>query len=331
MVSMMMKMSVITIIYIALVVNVWLMVKGKKLNNWHKLIIGIVFGLSSVASTHFGVSYENMVMNVRDIGPLAAGLFFSPISGIIAGLIGGIERYIAGTYFNVGAYTRIACSVSTCLAGFVAMTMSLKVFKGKKPSPFYAFFMGAVMEVFHMYVVFITHRNDMRMAFVVVSTCAVPMIIFTGLGMAVSSIMLEIYTKEWKNPFIKQEGEKIPVSETFQRWLFIITSVVIVGNFCFSYLLQTQAAFQECANTLSDNAWYIKESYLSGKKELESDSNVQYDIISEKGIVLSGRHKDRQFLKDEIDYLTKETGKVMQKKIKGERCHVLVEKIDDKT
>ena len=161
MVSMMMKMSVITIIYIALVVNVWLMVKGKKLNNWHKLIIGIVFGLSSVASTHFGVSYENMVMNVRDIGPLAAGLFFSPISGIIAGLIGGIERYIAGTYFNVGAYTRIACSVSTCLAGFVAMTMSLKVFKGKKPSPFYAFFMGAVMEVFHMYVVFITHRNDM--------------------------------------------------------------------------------------------------------------------------------------------------------------------------
>ena len=123
----------------------------------------IVRGICSVLSTHFGVDYNHMMVNVRDIGPLTAGLFFDPASGIIAGLIGGIERYIAGTYWGVGSYTRIACSVSTCLAGFVAALTHVFVFKRKKPSALYAFFMGAVMEVFHMYVVFLTHHSDIHL------------------------------------------------------------------------------------------------------------------------------------------------------------------------
>ena len=66
--------------------------------------------------------------------------------------------------------------------------------------------MGAVMEVFHMYVVFITHRGDMSMAFYVVRICAGPMIAFTGLGMAVSSTALKICAKEWRNPFRRDTG-----------------------------------------------------------------------------------------------------------------------------
>ena len=74
-----------------------------------------------------------MLLNVRDLGPLIAGLYFDPLSGIIAGFVGGIERYIAGTYFNVGSYTRIACSVSTCLAGILAWFLNRIIFKGKRP------------------------------------------------------------------------------------------------------------------------------------------------------------------------------------------------------
>ena len=50
---------------------------------------------------------------------LTAGLFFDPISGIIAGLIGGTERYIIGTYFGIGSYTRVACSCATVVAGIL--------------------------------------------------------------------------------------------------------------------------------------------------------------------------------------------------------------------
>ena len=177
MLIMILKMSAITALYVLLTMLIWKRTCGKPVTVRVKLAIGLIYGICSVLSTHFGVDYSHMLLNVRDMGPLSAGLFFDPLSGIIAGLVGGIERYIAGAYWGIGSYTRIACSVSTCLAGFVAAILHVFVFKRKKPSTIYAFFMGAVMEVFHMYVVFITHRDDMSMAFYVVRMCAPPMIV----------------------------------------------------------------------------------------------------------------------------------------------------------
>ena len=135
MISMILKMSGVTILYTLLTLFLWSLLKDKKKTLSIRIIIGLIYGICSILSTHFGIDYSHMMLNVRDLGPLTAGLFFDPVSGIIAGLIGGIERYIAGTYFGVSSYTRIACSVSTCLAGFVALIMRVKVFKGKKPSP----------------------------------------------------------------------------------------------------------------------------------------------------------------------------------------------------
>ena len=120
MLVMILKMSASTLLYVLTTILLWKRFGNGKLKWGERLFVGIVYGLLAVLSTHVGVDYVHMMLNVRDIGPLAAGLFFDPISGIIAGLIGGIERYIAGTYFGIGSYTRIACSVSTCLAGFLA-------------------------------------------------------------------------------------------------------------------------------------------------------------------------------------------------------------------
>lgn len=309
MLSMIIKMSGITLLYVLLVAVVWQLTRVGELTKFKKIVIGIVFGISSVLSTHFGVPYDHMVINVRDMGPLAAGLFFSPSAGIIAGLIGGIERYIAGTYFGIGSYTRIACSISTCLAGFVAMIMNVKVFKGKKPSPFYAFFMGAVMEVFHMYVVFITHRNDMRMALLVVSICAIPMIIFTGLGLTISSTMLMCFTGEWSNPLKKREDEDISVSQKFQKWLFIITSIVIIGNFLFTYALQTQSAYQDSKEILIKNASEIQNAFSKQDGAIECDSNVYYVVLSSSGEILHGKNKGKTMPRAEFEKITTQVGR----------------------
>ena len=262
MLMMILKMSVATSLYVLLTMLLWKRTNGKALTPTTKLIIGVIFGLCAVMSTHFGVDYSHMMLNVRDMGPLSAGLFFDPVSGIIAGLIGGIERYIAGTYWGIGSYTRIACSVSTCLAGIVAALLHVLIFKRKKPSAVYAFFMGAVMEVFHMYVVFITHRDDMSMAFYVVKTCSIPMIIFTGLGMGASSTMLRVLAGEWKNPFRKVSAEEVPVSQRFQAWLFAVTFTILLINFLFSFTVQTQTAVQEARNTLTVVSGDIRETHL---------------------------------------------------------------------
>ena len=328
MLIMILKMTGVTALYVALTAAMWFWTKDKKLSVLKKFAVGIVFGISSVLSTHFGVSYEHMIINVRDIGPLAAGLFFAPSSGVIAGLIGGIERYIAGTYFNVSSYTRIACSVSTCLAGFVALVMRQKIFKGKKPSPFYAFFMGSVMEVFHMYAVFITHRNDMRMAFMVVRTCAIPMIVFTGAGMAISAILLQNLTGEWTNPFKKQKEEEISLSQKFQKWLFIITSIVILGSFIFTFLLQSQSAYQNGKATLKNNFDTIRKNYLAGDEKLGADSTVVYVIVSADGEILIGENQGKILSKEEYIGLRNIIGETKQFTFLDEKYLVYADVID---
>ena len=301
----------VTALYVLLTALIWKHTKGKRLSMPKKLIIGVIYGLCAILSTHFGIDYSDMMLNVRDLGPLSAGLFFDPLSGIIAGLIGGIERFIAGTYWGVGSYTRIACSVSTCLAGFIAAGMNIFLFKRKKPSAMYAFFMGAVMEVFHMYVVFITHRNDMNMAFYVVKTCSPPMIIFTGLGMVATSIVLKVYADEWKNPFRKTLEEEIPVSRKFQFWLFAVTFTILTLNLLFSLTVQTKTSEQNAQNVLIAASADIRQTHEK-LQEIEDSVDVigetmpdlseslsyfhvgtsgTFDIISSEGKIIAGTHE----------------------------------------
>ena len=282
MLAMILKMSAVTALYVILTVVIWRFTRKRKLSFLSKTVIGVIYGLCAVLSTHFGIDYSDMLLNVRDLGPLSAGLFFDPVSGILAGLIGGIERFIVGTYFNVGSYTRIACSVSTCLAGFIAAGMHIVLFKRKKPSAMYAFFMGAVMEVFHMYVVFITHRNDMSMAFYVVKTCSPPMIIFTGLGMVASSLALKVCTGEWTNPFRKRKEEEIPVSKRFQAWLFLVTFAVLAINLTFSLSLQSRTAEQNTSSTLTTVSEDVLKTY-KGLQQIEDDIPILRVVVHEIG------------------------------------------------
>ena len=258
---MILKMSAMTALYVLLTISIWMKVRKNGIGRLSRVIIGLVYGLYCVLSTHFGVDYGHMLLNVRDAGPLAAGIFFHPVSGVIAGLIGGIERYIAGTFWQVGSYSRVACSVSTCLAGFLSVFVNVFILKRKKPSAIYAFFVGAVMEVFHMYAVFITHRNDIMMAYYVVKVCAAPMILFTACGLAACSVVLQIISGEWSNPMRRRDKSETPISLRFQRWLIVVTTSVLLVNFTISFAVQTQIALSNGEDTLTDVADDIVDTY----------------------------------------------------------------------
>jgi LytS/YehU family sensor histidine kinase len=283
---MMLKMTGMTALYVVVTVLIWTCLRGRKPGLAARVAIGIVYGLLCVLSTHFGVDYGHMLLNVRDMGPLAAGLFFSPLSGVLSGLIGGFERYIAGTYWGIGAYTRIACSVSTCLAGLLSAFLHVRVFGGKKPAAVAAFFTGAMMEIFHMYAIFITHRSDMRMAFYVVRNCSVPMIFFTALGLAACAALLQVLSHEWKNPFRVTRREDVSVSARFQRGLFVVMMAVFLVNFLLSYLLQTSTAVQNANKTLSSSATGLRTTY----SRLRS-SQMGMDARAEAQAMTSARTK----------------------------------------
>ena len=251
MLIMILQMTGTVALYIVATVLLW--------RSWHKkeghslaqkLAVGLFYGLCSIASNHFGVDYGVMVLNVRDLGPLAAGLFFSPLSGILSGLIGAVERYIIGTWFDIGSFSRIACSLSTFLAGLLAAVLNKWVYEGDRPSVIHSVFLGAEMEVFHMYAVFLTHRDDMATASFVVSNCALPMIIFTAVGLgACSAIIQRLSGIRWKmfRPLPKRDT---PIDTGFQRWLLLVTVLLFISSAAMNYSLQTRSALESASNEL---------------------------------------------------------------------------------
>ena len=84
-----------------------------------QIIIGVLFGSVSAFASSYGVEWLGAVVNVRDAAPLSAGLIFGAPAGIISGLIGGLYRWFS-VYWGGGMYTRLACSIATILAGFMA-------------------------------------------------------------------------------------------------------------------------------------------------------------------------------------------------------------------
>ena len=97
-----------------------------------QIIIGVSFGFLAVLGNEYGIPLNGAQVNARDGAVLCAGLLFGGPAGIVAGLIGGLERWFC-VYWGGGSFTRVACSVSTAIAGFFAAAMRKYMFDSKKP------------------------------------------------------------------------------------------------------------------------------------------------------------------------------------------------------
>ncbi len=287
-VSIILQMSAATIVYVLITMGLWVYYfKKEKHGTAEKVLIGLIYGACSVASTHFGiVETDILVLNVRDIGPLAAGLFFCPLSGILAGLIGGIERIIAGELWHIGTFTELACGLSTCLAGILSAVLSRTVYRNRRPPMTHAFFIGAVMEVFHMYAILFTNRDYMTLAYYIVREISVPMILFTAVGLSLCSIVVMRISKEPSDLGLNQPAEKVLLTVHFQRSLLLVTIVLFIFNFIVSYNLQTRLASENVSSEMNYIAYEKTEIFQENgndiealKKNLEDNSDMSNLLI----------------------------------------------------
>ena len=99
-----------------------------------QIMIGGSFGIIAILATEFGIPVDGAVLNVRNAAPLTAGLIFGWPSGLIAGFVGGVERWFS----NAGDYTRLACSVGTIVAGMFGAGVRKFMMDNKKPPGFTA-------------------------------------------------------------------------------------------------------------------------------------------------------------------------------------------------
>ena len=211
-----------------------------------QIIFGLIFGGLAILGTEWGIPVNGAVANCRDGAVLIGGLMFGAPAGIIAGIIGGVERWIAVAW-GVGSFTRVACSVSTIIAGFYAAALRKWMFENKKPGWFISLCTGVVMEVFHLTMVFITNMNTPEKAMEVVKVCTGPLIAANSIAVMLAAIVLALLSGE---PLIKKKSG-IRISQTIQKRMLITVVVAFVATSVFVFQLQNKIAEAQVENLLS--------------------------------------------------------------------------------
>ena len=253
--------------------------KFKNLNFWtQQIIIGVVFGLVSICGTEFGVDVGGAVANTRDAAPLVAGLIFGGPAGIIAGFIGGIERWFA-VYWGAGLYSQVSCSISTALAGIYAALLRKYMFDNKRPSFAMGFAIGVVMEVFHLTFIFVTHLADAETALRIVQIVTTPMVLCNSFAVSLSIASVNLLSGGFKK--VKSKYRKI--TQQIQSWLLLTIVIAFAFTTFFVYQLQSGLAVNNITDVCELNLADVKEqvSIASDNRMLSITQDVRDFLIIE--------------------------------------------------
>ena len=288
-----MKLLVPISLICAFVILFYLLEKKTKFRDFSysskQILIGIVFGGLSAFASGYGVEILGTVANVRDAAPLCAGLIFGAPAGIISGVIGGLYRFFS-VYWGGGVYTRIACTLSTMLAGVIAAILRRFMFDNKKPTWSYGVFITIVSEVLHMLMIFFTNMTDSAYAFEFVKAATLPMIIGNAAAVGASLLTVSLLNHEKRKAGKKNER----ISQTFQRKLLVLIVIACVVTSTFTYFLQsgmaeieTREVFTSAMNDViadvrgksDENLLNITENI---RNEYTTDKNISLDSLAGK-------------------------------------------------
>ena len=254
-----------------------------------QIIIGILFGGVSAFASSYGVNWLGTVVNVRDAAPLSAGLIFGAPAGIISGLIGGLYRWFS-VYWGGGMYTRLACSIATILAGFMAAGLRKLMFDNKKPTWGYGICIAVVCEVIHMILIFLTNMDNSSQAFEFVKGATSPMMLGNSIAVGVSIILVSLVSHEWSIKKKTSEG----IAHTFQRRLLSCIVVAYLITSTFTLILQngmaqieTQEVFTVSINDVEAAVREKSNRQLLAiaeqvKLEYENDPTISLTDLAEK-------------------------------------------------
>ena len=231
-----------------------------------QLVIGIIFGAIACAGTSFGVDVGGALANTRDAAIVSCGLLFGVPSGILAGLIGGIYRWFS-VYWGAGEFTRIACSSACILAGFYAGFVRHFMFDRKLPSWVLSIFVGFVMEVVHLNLLFLTNINDLETTLDVLNALSIPMLVCNSIGTALPVLVITAMSGE--KLFYSRSQAKLKISQIVQNYLLVTVLIALIASALFTTMLQVSLAFLDTSTAL-------KSAIEDVKKDIEdaSDDNL---------------------------------------------------------
>lgn len=279
----------------------------KKLKYWPKqIILGIVFGGLAVVGTHWSIKFNGFGANARDAAVIICGFIFGGPAGIIAGTIGGLERLIVGLIPSFGlGFTVIACSVSTFVAGIFTAIIRRFAYRNQRIGIIPGFFTGLVIEVFHLFMVFVTNAENYQKAYDCIASCTGPMLIANSTAVLIALLVVQLLENGGKL-------KKVDHSSLTNRFVYSLSALTFI-SFCLSFtfvylfnsnMIETQTnenlnyAISETKNEVSikvlDNIYQVREvlnknETLINMAGLQSLANteglVEINIVAHDGYI----------------------------------------------
>ncbi|MDO9326343.1 MAG: SpoIIE family protein phosphatase [Methanoregula sp.] len=163
-----------------------------------QVLLIVVFGLLSVYGTISGVTLYGAVLNVRDLGPLIAGLCCGPWVGICAGIIGGLYRCAQGGPYM---YTGL---IAPILAGFLGGVMYLANKRELIPTRIAVVFVALVESLISLITIIVA--TPPSQFFTIITVVAIPMIITNMVAVFIFSTIMQNLLDERR---MKSEKEKL--------------------------------------------------------------------------------------------------------------------------
>src|SRR4030043_325908 len=155
----------------------------KKFTFRNRIILVVLFGVLSIFGTYGGlVLPSGAIANIRDLGPMVAGLVGGPVVGLGAGLIGGLHRYF------LGGFVCIPCALSTIIAGLLGGAI-YRLKRGEFVAVWQAILFAIFMESLHMGLTLLIAK-PYEQALGVVKEVILPMTGANALGMAIFAFII---------------------------------------------------------------------------------------------------------------------------------------------
>jgi PAS domain S-box-containing protein len=140
-----------------------------------------VFGLLSVFGMSSGIAFDGAVANIRDLGPVIAGLACGPFVGLGAGIIGGAYRLSMG---GANVYAVALGPVIAGAAGGLAFHFNRQALVSTRVAIAVTFAIESLVSAFALLVRFLAGDSFATIGTVLINV-ALPMIIMTTLAAGV--------------------------------------------------------------------------------------------------------------------------------------------------
>jgi len=235
---------------------------------WQQIIIGIGFGLVTIACTELGQKTNSAIASISDVAPLLSGIIFGGPSGIIAGCIGALERGLTCFWYQ-GQVDIWASVISLLFSGVFAALIRKYLFENKYPSWGFAIAITVVLEVLHFVLIFLFNLSNPNIAMESIRAICLPVFLASVFAVLVPVILINILNKRKFNDEIRK-NTKTRMSTQVQIWLlssiafcYAISTLIVYGVQTNSAYKNADTTFKLTINDVSDDVNDASKNYLS--------------------------------------------------------------------